>query len=345
MAAELMDCVDALVLVLDARFGIIEANRTAVILLGYPTADLLAKSLPALIDASERQRMTEIARDAEERRGGRTIFLTRSNGKIPVRFSLTPLVSASEGKLGYLLVGYSLLATSVPPNVDPTNGLMARMLKGFLDPVFIIDGLSRTVYNCNEAALAISGFSREELLGKRLSCCTRCDEERQRNQALEARIDEAYATTGVFQERILFPRKDAPPLPCDLTTLPFFKPDGSLSVIIVMLLDRSAEEEREGELVGLVKQACELAAQLNAAVSDYSIRGKRTQLSELGFTARQIEIARFCASGYSSKEIGFRLGIAESTVKNHLAVIYKKLGVNSRIELLRTLARKRIQVD
>jgi PAS domain-containing protein len=44
MLAELMDCVDALVLVLDARLRGVEANRAAMIILGYQVTDLLART-------------------------------------------------------------------------------------------------------------------------------------------------------------------------------------------------------------------------------------------------------------------------------------------------------------
>ena len=54
--------------------------------------------------------------------------------------------------------------------------------------------------------------------------------------------------------------------------------------------------------------------------------GTRVQyISDSGFTPRQIEIAHLVVQGASSKEIGVRLGITESTVKNHLSVMYKRL--------------------
>jgi PAS domain S-box-containing protein len=342
---ELMDCVDDLVLILDSRLHVVEANRVASIIFGYPAGDLVTKSLPDLIDSGERERIARLIQDTKERRGGETVFFTRSHRKIPASFSLSPLSGAGPKQRGYLLTGHLADKSTHEPKADASNGLAVRMLKGFADPLFIIDGASRTVRGCNDAALAAFCFTREEFVGHLLLDHAQNAEERQRYRALEARVDKTFATAGIFQERVLFPRKDLPPLPCDCTGLPFFRPDGSLDTIIIMLFDRAAEEERKAELAHLIGQVSNIAAEFAAIASDYSACGKSKRLSDLGFTPRQIEIARLGASGASSKEIGFRLGIAESTVKNHLAVMYRKLGVNSRICLIRALSAKRIKIE
>lgn len=47
-------------------------------------------------------------------------------------------------------------------------------------------------------------------------------------------------------------------------------------------------------------------------------------------TDREIEVLEGVASGERNKEIAYRLGITERTVKAHLTHIYQKLGVDSR---------------
>ncbi|MDH7568239.1 MAG: response regulator transcription factor [Armatimonadota bacterium] len=51
-------------------------------------------------------------------------------------------------------------------------------------------------------------------------------------------------------------------------------------------------------------------------------------------TRREIEILHLLAEGLTNKEIAFRLGISEKTVKNHLSNIFDKLQVNDRMQAL-----------
>jgi DNA-binding NarL/FixJ family response regulator len=54
-------------------------------------------------------------------------------------------------------------------------------------------------------------------------------------------------------------------------------------------------------------------------------------------TKRQMEILKLLGKGYSNKKIADELYIAEDTVKGHLKHIMKRLGVNTRTEILSML--------
>ncbi len=49
---------------------------------------------------------------------------------------------------------------------------------------------------------------------------------------------------------------------------------------------------------------------------------------------REEEVVRLAASGLSNCEVGQRLSLSESTVKNYLVRVYEKLGISTRIELI-----------
>jgi DNA-binding NarL/FixJ family response regulator len=47
-------------------------------------------------------------------------------------------------------------------------------------------------------------------------------------------------------------------------------------------------------------------------------------------TEREVEVLRLMAGGYSNRELGEALGVAEGTVKNHISSILSKMGVRDR---------------
>ena len=52
-----------------------------------------------------------------------------------------------------------------------------------------------------------------------------------------------------------------------------------------------------------------------------------------GLTARESEIAVYAALGYTNRDIGEKAGIDPQTAKNHLRLIFLKLGIHKREQL------------
>ena len=65
----------------------------------------------------------------------------------------------------------------------------------------------------------------------------------------------------------------------------------------------------------------------------------------LSLSPRERQIFRFLAQGQSNREIGEALGIAEQTVKNHISVIYSKLGVHDRFHALKKAVDSNVDLD
>ncbi len=98
------------------------------------------------------------------------------------------------------------------------------------------------------------------------------------------------------------------------------------------VLPREAGPE---ELVAAIQAAAGgLVALAPEAVEALLAQGPRTAAAPTAeeLTPREIEVLRLLAEGDANKEIAWRLGISEHTVKFHVASILGKLGAASRTE-------------
>lgn len=60
-------------------------------------------------------------------------------------------------------------------------------------------------------------------------------------------------------------------------------------------------------------------------------------LDRYDFTGREIEILTLVVEGYGNKQIAADLGIQENTVKAHLYNAYTKIGIHTRVELMKVV--------
>ena len=63
--------------------------------------------------------------------------------------------------------------------------------------------------------------------------------------------------------------------------------------------------------------------------------GRNWRINKFGMTARQMEVLQHLAQGLSNKDIALKTGLAEGTVKIHVAAIFQALRVNNRNEAAR----------
>ena len=77
---------------------------------------------------------------------------------------------------------------------------------------------------------------------------------------------------------------------------------------------------------------------------EISTRMNGRVLSQL--SARELEVLRLVARGYSNKEVGSELAVAEGTIKVHVKSILSKLGVSDRTQaILAAVKRGIIQIE
>ena len=65
---------------------------------------------------------------------------------------------------------------------------------------------------------------------------------------------------------------------------------------------------------------------------------------DLGLTPRQREVLSLLVDGHPNKTICRQLGLSASTVKTHLAAIFRQLGVNSRTQAVLVAARLQLRL-
>jgi DNA-binding NarL/FixJ family response regulator len=76
------------------------------------------------------------------------------------------------------------------------------------------------------------------------------------------------------------------------------------------------------------------SAATGRAIETLLRRETATRELATALTAREMELVRLAGQGMRNKEISERLTIGEGTVKAHLHNVYRKLGIESRVELV-----------
>ena len=136
---------------------------------------------------------------------------------------------------------------------------------------------------------------------------------------------------GVGVLEALRSREDAPPC---LVLTTFDDADAFLAAVRAgargyLLKDASSEELAEA-----IRCVASGGTWLKPAVTDNVVRALRDRAPEAQpeekLTDRELEVVRLLAGGYSNREIGAALGVAERTVKNHVSSVLAKLWVRDR---------------
>jgi PAS domain S-box-containing protein len=296
------------------------------------------------ISGKDRRLLHRTALDlkANERKRLEMVLHSVEGLHVPASMVLCGIDGAKGNEGGFLVIGdpmEAIAATSYVSSIA-SNNLVIRMLHGCVDPVFLIDPKTRIVRDCNPAAAALFGWSRSELIGASLLKLYPSEEA---FRAIGKRIAESESRSGIHEEEISLNGRDGSAISCKLTTLCIFGPKGEAELRVAILHDITEARVREDMLARLATRTTELAAELTQLTKRQVPIGKDS-FDGMGFTERQAQLARFAAIGMTSKEIAFRLGLSESTVKNHFSAMFRKFGVSSRIELVALLLERHIRL-
>jgi len=161
---------------------------------------------------------------------------------------------------------------------------------------------------CNSAFVALTGFAREEVVGRNCRFLVGPDTEPE----LSAQLRDGIASRTPVIVDILNYRRDGTPFRNAVMVAPIFGADGELEFFLGSQMEILATAE-----VAEVSRASLARASVDA------------------LSRRQREILRCIAGGKLNKQIAYDLGLSERTVKLHRAAVLAALGVRTSAEAIR----------
>ncbi|WP_323982057.1 PAS domain-containing protein [Novosphingobium aureum] len=157
---------------------------------------------------------------------------------------------------------------------------------------------------CNEAFLALTGHSREEIIGRNCRFLRGSGTEPEQT----AMLREAVAQTRPVMVELVNYRKDGTAFRNAVMVAPLFDDDG---VLQYFLGSQMAIDDTQPSRHQLARSRIE------------------------GLTRRQRQILSALAKGQLNKQIAWELGVTERTVKMHRAAVLRALDVRSVAEAIR----------
>jgi two-component system, NarL family, response regulator LiaR len=87
-----------------------------------------------------------------------------------------------------------------------------------------------------------------------------------------------------------------------------------------------------GAVVRAIRAAARGEVQFSPTAAALLVRGMQQPSEAEHLTPRELEVLQLIAEGLANKEIAWKLGITEKTVKSHVSAILGKLGLQSRTQ-------------
>jgi DNA-binding CsgD family transcriptional regulator/PAS domain-containing protein len=330
-----LDGTSDIILILDKRLRIRGASGRALAVFGIPPIIGEYPSLVEILAGGSRLSLTEAIERDDGCKGVLLVeasFLQADGRSFHASVTMRHLPDEGSAR------GWTFLIVTRRDSSEEALGssgfshLVARVLRGYTDPVLVLDAASRTIRDCNEYAIAALGFERGEIVGRSFD---RFAEGGSIPDEADRTARFAYATAGVFQSKICLRRKDGILRTFALTNVAVLDVHGIIESILCIMHDKSDEESRKAELARLSGDIASFSRQLESLASLFSGAKPAPRLSDQGLSAKQIDVIRLVSEGLTTKAIAHELGVAEATVKSHLARVYRRLDVKSRTDLLR----------
>ncbi|MFA5962730.1 MAG: PAS domain-containing protein [Sphingomonas sp.] len=164
------------------------------------------------------------------------------------------------------------------------------------------------IVDCNEAFVRLTGYDRDEIIGRNCRFLRGADTE----DALSAELREGIAAQRPTMVEILNYRKDGTPFRNAVLVAPIFGATGELEYFLGSQVEVAGDE---------------------AAAGDNRRKAAADRIASL--TPRQRGIVVHIAAGKLNKQIAYELGLNERTVKMHRSTVIRVLGLRTTADLIR----------
>jgi PAS domain S-box-containing protein len=160
----------------------------------------------------------------------------------------------------------------------------------------------------NDAFVELTGYAKEECVGRNCRFLSGSGTE----PWLSDKIREGVSAHKPVLVEILNYKKDGSPFRNAVLVAPIFDDSDQLQYF----LGSQVEVEDDQPAMGMARR--ERAAEMLKSLSP-----------------RQLEVTALVASGLRNKEVAYRLGLSEKTVKMHRGLVMEKLGLKTSADLVR----------
>lgn len=163
------------------------------------------------------------------------------------------------------------------------------------------------IVECNDAFAALTGYRPDEIIGRNCRFLTGPGTETELSDTLRRAIRDRRAALV----EILNYKKDGTPFRNAVLVAPLFGPDGELEYFLGSQMEVDGEDARTDD-------------RRNAA---------RARIAAL--TPRQHQVLLLMAEGLLNKQIAWKLGLSERTIKMHRSALLRSLALETTADAIR----------
>ncbi len=305
---------------------VLEANPGLHEITGRPNAEVKGRCVPDLefltdVDLAKFGHILEHLKRGDGTSKATLVMLSAAQGKRTVQVSAKP-IELDAGACG-------IFTFSDVTELEQAEELFAQVFGLAPVPITLID-TKQCLTEVNESFEVLTGYSRGEVVG-------RSSRELQlwSSPADRRRIQSALKAQGEFHNLDLSLRTKAGDERHIIGSAKPLTVAGE-QILLHIFYDVTERKRSEGEMHRAIQTVMNdttwFSRSLIEQLNRIRVNGEADTLEQVALSKREQEVLERLAQGLNNQDIAEVLGLAKQTVRNHIAVIYSKINVHSRVE-------------